>query len=86
MVEEDYIKRILLVQRLAHISEIGQSISVRYVIACFIIMQMRVCLRVCLRVCVDIESFCDPERPHFKEGIVTSEEEHGLHFNIRCHR
>lgn len=32
---------------------------------------------------VDIETFCDPERMHCKEGLVTSEEEHGLHFNVR---
>jgi hypothetical protein len=34
----------------------------------------------------EIEGFCDPERLHCKEGIVTSEEEHGLHFNIRYER
>lgn len=33
-----------------------------------------------------MENFCEPERPHCKEGLVTSEEEHGLHFNVRCSR
>mmetsp|Transcript_10019 Transcript_10019/g.15147 ORF Transcript_10019/g.15147 Transcript_10019/m.15147 type:complete len:1253 (+) Transcript_10019:82-3840(+) len=32
----------------------------------------------------DIDAFCDPERAHLKEGLVTSEEDHGIHFNIRC--
>lgn len=31
----------------------------------------------------DIEAFCDPERAHLKEGLVTSEEDHGIHFNLR---
>ena len=32
----------------------------------------------------DIDIFCDPERAHLKEGLVTSEEDHGIHFNLRC--
>jgi hypothetical protein len=33
----------------------------------------------------DIEAFCDPERGHLKEGLVSSEEDHGIHFNLRSH-
>jgi hypothetical protein len=31
----------------------------------------------------DVEAFCDPERSHLKEGLVSSEEDHGIHFNLR---
>ena len=31
----------------------------------------------------EIDQFCDPERAHLKEGLVTSEEDHGIHFNLR---
>ncbi len=34
----------------------------------------------------EIETFCDPERAHNKEGLMTSEEDHGIFFNLRVSR
>jgi hypothetical protein len=50
LIEEDYFKRILSIQRLPDLSE------------------------------ADVEAFCDLERSHLKESLVSSEEDHGIHF------
>jgi len=35
---------------------------------------------------VQVDLFCDPERQHIKEGLVTLDEENGLHFNLKVPR
>lgn len=35
---------------------------------------------------VDVDRFCDDTRPHIKEGLVTVEEEGGVHLSIRISR
>ena len=35
---------------------------------------------------VMIDLFCDPERPHIREGLVTLDEDNGIHFNLKVPR
>lgn len=56
LLEDDYIHKMIVYQRLSGISE------------------------------VDIDIFCDPERPHMKENIVSVDEENGTQFNLRIQK
>lgn len=72
---------------LIHIMVIVQGSTSPYVLNCLVeedyFKRLQCFQRLSQLSEADIDHFCDPDRAHLKEGLVTSEEDHGIHFNLR---
>lgn len=83
----DHYKLSAAERALIHIMVIVQGSTSPYVLNCLVeedyFKRLQCFQRLSELSEADIDHFCDPDRAHLKEGLVTSEEDHGVHFNLR---